>query len=51
MATIPLGTGVVGIDQVVTELKRVGFEGHSTLEVAGQDNVLRSREYLEKLIG
>ena len=49
MARIPLGTGVVGIDAIVRELQRVGFAGHTTLEVAGERNVLESRKYLEQL--
>ena len=48
MANIPLGSGVIGIDAVVDELERVGFDGHTTLEVAGEKNVLDSREYLLK---
>ena len=39
MALIPLGDGVVGIDKIVKELKKIGFNGPTTLEVAGADNV------------
>jgi len=46
MATIPLGTGVVGIASVVAELRRAGFAGHTTLEVAGGDAVSGSRDFL-----
>jgi inosose dehydratase len=48
MATIALGEGVVGIAEVVKELKLVKFNGHTTLEVAGERAVLASREYLQK---
>jgi inosose dehydratase len=46
MATIALGDGVVGIAAVVEELKRAGFNGHTTLEVAGEAAVLQSRDFL-----
>lgn len=49
MATIALGEGVVGIASIVEELKRVGFQGHTTLEVAGERAVLASRDYLRSL--
>lgn len=46
MATIPLGDGVVGIEQVVNALQASGFDGNTTLEIAGADNVLQSAERL-----
>lgn len=46
MATIALGTGVVGIAEVVAELRKAGFDGDTTLEIAGQDAVLASRDFL-----
>jgi len=49
MATIALGSGVVGIEAVYNALLEVGFDGHTTLEVAGEDAVLRSQNFLEKL--
>ncbi len=49
MATIALGEGVVGIAEIVQELKKVGFAGHTTLEVAGERAVLASRDYLLSL--
>ena len=49
MAVIPLGTGVVGIRQVYDALVGVGFAGHTTLEVAGEEAVLASRDYLRQL--
>ena len=49
MSLIPLGTGVVGIEGIYKELVKVGFNGHSTLEIAGQDAVLQSYKYLKSL--
>lgn len=49
MATIALGQGVVGIAAVVDELQKAGFHGHSTLEIAGAEAVLASRDFLESL--
>jgi len=46
MATIPLGDGVVGIQQLVAELQKIGFHGPTTLEVAGVENVKKSVERL-----
>lgn len=49
MAVIPLGTGVVGIEPIFRALQGIGFEGHTTLEIAGDDAVIASREYLVAL--
>jgi inosose dehydratase len=49
MATIPLGAGVIGIGEIFSELKKAGFAGHSTLEIAGEDAVLKSRDFLDAL--
>lgn len=46
MATIPLGEGVIDIEGVISALKRTGFAGHTTLEVAGDDAVRASRDFL-----
>ena len=46
MATIPLGSGVIDIDGVIGALQRAGFDGHTTLEIAGDDAVLASRDFL-----
>lgn len=48
MATIALGTGVVDIAGVY-DVVRHSPAKHSTLEIAGDDSVLASREYLHKL--
>lgn len=49
MAVIPLGSGVVGIEAIYEALVRSGFQGHTTLEVAGEHAVLQSYEYLQSL--
>jgi inosose dehydratase len=48
MATIPLGDGVVGIRQIVAELREIRFDGPTTLEIAGVDNVKTSVERLRQ---
>ena len=47
MATIPLGDGVVGISEVVDALKAAGFDGPTTLEIAGAEAVKTSFERLQ----
>lgn len=49
MSLIPLGIGVVDIEGVYKELVKAGFDGHSTLEIAGEDAVLESYRYLKAL--
>lgn len=51
MALIPLGEGVVGIEAIYRELRQAGFDGHTTLEIAGEEAVLASKRYLENLQG
>ena len=46
MASIALGEGVIGIAEIAQELKKIGFAGHTTLEVAGERAVLASRDFL-----
>lgn len=46
MGTIPLGDGVVGIQAIVDALAKIGFDGPTTLEIAGADNVRTSVERL-----
>lgn len=48
MATIALGDGVVGIEKLMKELKDVGFDGPTTLEIAGEDSVKTSAERLRQ---
>ena len=47
MATIALGDGVVGIPAVVKALQHSGFDGATTLEIAGVENVKLSARRLE----
>ncbi len=46
MGSIPLGSGVIGIKAIVDALNDAGFDGPTTLEVAGKDNVLKSTAFL-----
>ena len=48
MGLIPLGDGVVGIEKLVKELKAIGFDGTTTLEIAGADAVKTSADRLRK---
>ena len=49
MSTIAVGTGVIDIRGVFDALVAAGFDGATTLEVAGDDAVLGSAAFLEKL--
>ena len=51
MATIALGDGVIDLPAIVTALKQAGFDGATTLEVAGPDNVRTSVERLRGWAG
>jgi inosose dehydratase len=42
MGLIPLGDGVVGIEAIVKALKKSGFNGPTTLEIAGEEAVKTS---------
>ena len=48
MSAIPLGDGVVGIEGIVDALIKVGFDGATTLEVAGAEAVKTSYERLQQ---
>jgi inosose dehydratase len=48
MGLIPLGDGVVGIEAVVKELQRIGFDGPTTLEIAGEAAVRQSAQRLRE---
>lgn len=50
MATIPLGDGVIDLPEIIGALKKAGFDGATTLEVAGADNVRKSAERLRAWI-
>lgn len=49
MALIPLGEGVVDIKGTYEALQAAGFNGFTTLEVAGDEAVLKSYEYLKSV--
>jgi inosose dehydratase len=48
MGTIPLGDGLIDLPAIIKGLKNAGFDGATTLEVAGPDNVLKSVERLRE---
>ncbi len=48
MASIALGDGVVGIREIVNQLQRIGFDGPTTLEIAGTEAVRTSAERLKE---
>ncbi|MCF7675275.1 MAG: sugar phosphate isomerase/epimerase [Akkermansiaceae bacterium] len=48
MGLIPLGDGVVGIEAIVKELLATGFDGPTTLEIAGEEAVKTSAERLRQ---
>jgi len=48
MATIALGDGVIDLPAIVGVLQDAGFDGPTTLEIAGPDNVKKSVERLKK---
>lgn len=48
MGLIPLGDGVVGIQPIAQELRKVGFAGPTTLEVAGEEAVRLSAQRLRQ---
>lgn len=45
---IPLGDGVVGVREILAALKGIGFDGATTLEIAGPDNVKLSAKRLRE---
>lgn len=49
MSTIALGTGAIDIKGVYAALVAAGFNGHTTLEIAGDKALLQSYEYLKSL--
>ena len=51
MSLIPLGDGVIGIRAIVDALLEAGFDGPTTLEVAGPDAVKLSAERLREWSG
>lgn len=49
MSTIALGDGVIGIEKIYEKLVKSGFDGYSTLEIAGEDAVKKSLQFLRNL--
>ena len=49
MSITPLGKGVCRIEEVYHALVESGFDGYSTLEIAGEENVLESYLFLKAL--
>jgi inosose dehydratase len=49
MSLTALGDGVIPIEAIFRALVKSGFDGYSTLEIAGEEAVLKSFEYLKKL--
>ncbi len=49
MAVIPLGSGAVDVRGAYSALAQAGFDGHTTLEVAGDEAVKSSYAYLKSL--
>jgi len=43
-----LGDGVIDIPAILAALKDIGFDGATTLEIAGPDNVRKSVERLRE---
>lgn len=48
MGDIALGDGVIGLPSIAAALKKIGFSGPTTLEVAGKDAVLESARRLKE---
>ena len=48
MGLIPLGDGVIDLPAIVAALQDAGFDGATTLEVAGAQNVKLSAERLRQ---
>lgn len=49
MSLTALGDGVIDIEAIYLALVKAGFDGYSTLEIAGEDAVLKSFAFLKKL--
>jgi inosose dehydratase len=47
-ADIPLGDGIIGIQEIAKELVKIGFDGPTTLEVGGVDAVRTSADRLRE---
>ena len=51
MSVIPVGDGVVGIEAIASALLEIGFDGDTTLEIAGAENVRASIGRLKGWLG
>lgn len=49
MSVTPLGDGVCNISQAYEELIKSGFDGHTTLEIAGEESIKKSYNFLINL--
>jgi len=49
MSLTALGDGVIDIEAIYLALVKAGFDGYSTLEIAGEEAVLKSFAFLKKL--
>ena len=49
MGLVALGKGVIGIEEIFQRLVEAGFDGYTTLEVAGEAAVLESWDFLKSL--
>ncbi|MGQ1788391.1 sugar phosphate isomerase/epimerase family protein [Saccharicrinis sp. GN24d3] len=49
MSLTALGDGVIDIKAIYEALVKIGFDGYTTLEIAGEDAVIKSFEYLKAL--
>jgi len=47
----PVGDGVIGIQKIVEALLKIGFDGPTTLEVAGPESVKLSAKRLQEWSG
>ena len=49
MSLTALGDGVIDIKAIFNALVKAGFDGYTTLEIAGEEAVLKSFNYLKNL--
>ena len=49
MSIIELGSGVIGIEEIYKKLQSVGYDGYTTLEIAGKEAVIGSYNFLKTL--
>ena len=45
----PLGKGVCNVVEAYNALVELGYDGYSTLEIAGKESVLESYEFLKSM--